>query len=160
MPIVLLLAVLGVVVVVIVVLACCYNRWTHEHRSDRDDSNTDGPPTDGDNQIPLSPRPLITAAEPQVAVETLGPPITTEPVAILPRTSRHERMPSLLRYSDENGVTGPADVSALDTTASTCLQLMTHSFSDEEIQGYDVNFLLTRRSALLCSSLFAVKYHN
>ena len=131
---------LGVVIVVIGVLAYCSDKpRTHERWSDHGDSSIGGPPADGDNNVALSPRPLITAVEPQVAVETLGPPITTEPVTVLRRTSRHERMPSLLRYSDENGP-DPADVSALGTTTSTCLHPMTNSFSDEEIQGYDVNF--------------------
>jgi hypothetical protein len=137
--------VLVVVIAVLAVVAYLYKRRNHEPQVDNgDDSGTDRPPDGADQLLSLSPRPLIAPAEPQVVVETNGPPIDTELVTVFPKregTPRHVRTSSLLRDPTENigyGMTDPVDTSALDITTSSFV----NSFSDER---YDIKFLLTRR---------------
>lgn len=142
-----------VVIAVLAIVAYLYKRRNREPQVDNgDDGGTDRPP-DGAYQLSLSPRPLIPPAV-QVVVETQQSP--TETVTVFSKregTPRHVHMQSLLRYSDENGVTDPVDFPALDTTTSSFV----YSFSDE---GYDIKYLFSHRAVLLCLSLCAVKRYN
>ena len=143
---VLLLLVLVIISVVIGVYLYKQGKCERTTRHEDNCNSSVGRSPDDASQTSASPPTIIVV--PQVPdSESQGPPVNTEPVTVTGvsrsgRTPRHQRVPSLLRYSDGNigcSVDDPANLPALDTTTSTYLHSLNNTFASET--GQDERYI-------------------
>lgn len=125
------------VVITITVLAVVAYLRLYKRRNCAYEPQNNRSPDVANQVLPPDPDPLDAST---VAVETEGPVVSTELAANIFMDGRTMQMLSLLRNPNENigsSRMDPANLPALDTSTSSFVQLMTHSYSDE---GYDIIF--------------------
>ena len=147
-----LLPLLVLVIISVVIVVYLYKQGKCERTTGHENNcnSSIGRSPDDASQTSASPLPPTIIVVPQVPdSESQGPPVNTEPVTVTGvsrsgRTPRHQRVPSLLRYSDGNigrSVDDPANLPALDTTTSTYLHSLNNSFTGET--GQDERYIYT-----------------